>query len=204
MIPRPYLIGLTGNIATGKSTVLRLMAERGALTIDADRVVHALLGQQAIIAEIAQLLGPAVIKEDGMLDRPTIGRIVFADADKLRQLEAILHPAVRQQIAQTIAQADEAVIVIEAIKLIGSPLGQLCHEIWVTTCSAETQIARLQRYRQLDESAARLRVEAQAPQADKLAQADVIINTEGDSAETERQLIRAWAELPPIKSPEVN
>jgi dephospho-CoA kinase len=190
------IIGLTGNIATGKSAVMRLAAERGALTIDADRVVHELLDGDAAIQEaVAAAFGPDVRRADGRIDRAALGRIVFGDAARLRQLEGILHPAARVEIARRVQTSDAPVIVIEAIKLLEGPLAALCHQVWVTACARETQLARLRVCRGLSEDDAVARVDAQSPQADKIARADVVIDTNGTLRETEEQFERAWAAL---------
>ena len=190
------IIGLTGNIATGKSAVMRLAAERGALTIDADRVVHELLAMDAAIqGEVVAAFGPDVRRAGGGIDRAALGRVVFGDAGRLRQLEAILHPAVRLEIARRVQASDTPVIVIEAIKLLEGPLAALCDQVWVTACARETQMARLRVCRGMAEADAAARVDAQSPQADKIARADVVIRTDGLLRETEEQFNAAWALL---------
>ena len=164
------IIGLTGNIATGKSAVMRLAAERGALTIDADRVVHDLLATDAAIQSVVvAAFGPGVRRADGGIDRAVLGGIVFGDADRLRQLEGILHPAVRAEIARRVQMTDAPVIMIEAIKLLEGPLAALCDQVWVTACARETQLARLRVCRGPSEADAAARTRAQSPPAGKLA-----------------------------------
>lgn len=190
------IIGLTGNIATGKSAVMRLAAERGALTIDADRVVHELLAADTVIQEaVAAVFGPSVRRADGSINRVALGSIVFDDPKRLRQLEDILHPAVRLEIARRVQASDAPVIVIEAIKLLEGPLASLCDQVWVTACARETQMARLRVCRGLSEAAAAARIDAQSQQADKIARADVVIRTDGLMRETEEQFERAWSGL---------
>ena len=190
------IIGLTGNIATGKSAVMRLAAERGALTIDADRVVHELLAADAAIQQaVVAAFGPGVRRAGGGIDRVALGSIVFDDPQRLRQLEAILHPAVRTEIARRVQTSDAPVIVIEAIKLLEGPLAALCDQVWVTACARETQMARLRVCRGMAEADAAARVDAQSPQADKIARADVVIRTDGLLRETEEQFNAAWALL---------
>lgn len=190
---RRVILGLTGNIATGKSAVMRLAAERGALAIDADKVVHELLdGDATIQAAVAEAFGPEVRRADGRIDRAALGRIVFGDAGKLRQLEGLLHPAARAEIARRVAAADAPVVVIEAIKLLEGPLATLCDRIWVTTCTRETQMERLRVCRGMDEASAAARIDAQPPQAGKIARADVVIHTDGLMADTQAQFEAAW------------
>ncbi len=190
------VIGLTGNIATGKSAVMQLAAERGARMIDADKVVHQVLAtDQAVQDSIRAAFGDAVFAEDGTLLRGALGRVVFADAEALRTLEALVHPAVRQEITRQVQASDATITVLEAILLLEGPLHALCDQIWVTTCSAETQLQRLMTYRNMTEEAARQRIEAQAPQADKIARADVVIDTDGDMAATVAQFEYAWEKI---------
>lgn len=197
---RRMIIGLTGNIATGKSAIMRLAGERGALTIDADRVVHDLLDRDsAIQAAVVDTFGPHVRRLDGRIDRPAVGMIVFNDPDKLHALERILHPAVRVEIARRVVDSQAAVIVIEAIKLLEGPLAELCDQIWVTTCSRETQMARLVVCRGLDEATALSRIEAQSPQIEKIARADVVINTDGLMTDTEMRFAAAWDGLDDVE-----
>ncbi|MFO7663997.1 MAG: dephospho-CoA kinase [Chloroflexota bacterium] len=188
------IIGLTGNIATGKSAVMRMAAERGALTIDADRVVHELMdGDATIQATVAEAFGPDVRRVDGRIDRGTLGKIVFEDPDQLRRLERLLHPAVRGEIARRVADSSADVVMIEAIKLLEGPLAAACDQIWVTACTRETQLARLRICRGLDEAAANARIDAQTPQAEKIARADVVIRTDGLMEDTQAQFEVAWA-----------
>ena len=190
------IIGLTGNIATGKSAVMRLAAERGALTIDADRVVHELLDGDAEIQEaVVAAFGPGVRRADGRIDRAALGRVVFGDPAQRGRLEAILHPAARAEIARRVARSDAPVVVIEAIKLLEGPLAGLCDQVWVTACARETQLARLRVCRGMDPADAAARIDAQNPQEAKIARADVVIHTDGLLRETEAHVERAWAAL---------
>ncbi len=197
----PYLIGLTGNIATGKSTVARMLAQRGAEVIDADRVAHAVMEPDGpAYAEIIRTFGRNILTPDGRIDRQALGAIVFRDAEALRRLEAIVHPHVMAAIGRRIAASRAPVVVVEAIKLLESPAPRPYDAIWVTTCPSELQLQRLIRLRGMGEEAARRRIEAQGPQEAKLRHADVVIHTEGSLEETEAQVARAWAELPSPQS----
>jgi dephospho-CoA kinase len=193
---RRTIIGLTGNIATGKSTIMRLAADRGALTIDADRIVHDLLDKDAEVqAKVVDRFGSSVRRANGHIDRATLGQIVFNDPEKLRALEQILHPAVRVEIGRRIAGSDAPVIMIEAIKLLEGSLAEACDQIWVTTCSKETQLERLRVCRGLDQAAALSRIDAQGPQEAKLARSDVVIDTGGLMTDTLAAFAAAWADL---------
>jgi dephospho-CoA kinase len=140
-------IGLTGPIGCGKSTVAGWLGELGAVVVDADVVARDVVepGEPALDAVVARF-GPGVVRPDGSLDRAALGRIVFADPAALRDLEGIVHPAVRPRILSTIGAAERAgarAIVIEAIKLVESGLANDCDEVWVVTCDPEAQRARL-------------------------------------------------------------
>lgn len=191
-----FIIGLTGNIATGKSAVLQLAAQRGAFTIDADRVVHELLNNDGALQQtISEVFGPTVRLEDGRINRPALGKIVFNNSEKLRQLEGIIHPAVYSVVIKKIAETKATIVMYEAIKLLESKVRGLCDQIWVTTCSREMQLDRLQIYRGLDKETALSRINAQAPQEEKIAHADVIIDTNGSITDTVAQFAQAWSQL---------
>ena len=193
---RKYLIGLTGNIATGKSAVLRMLGRLGAKAIDADALVHQLMATgtpvwQAILDEFGEgILGP-----EGEIDREKLGAIVFADAEALKRLEAIFHPAVTACVDELIRQATEPVVVVEAIKLIEAGWHRTCDALWVVTCSKEQQLERLMRTRKLSREEALLRIEAQPPQEDKIALADVVIDNSGSLKEMREQVEREWERL---------
>lgn len=187
------VIGLTGNIATGKSAVMRLAAERGALTIDADRVVHDLLeNDDGIQSAVATAFGPDVRRANGSIDRGRVGQIVFGNPQALARLEGILHPAVRLEIARRVQTTTAPVVMIEAIKLLEGPLAAACDLIWVTACSRERQLERLRVCRGMDDETAATRVDAQPPQAEKIARADVVIDTGGLMRDTQAQFEAAW------------
>jgi dephospho-CoA kinase len=191
---RPLVIGLTGNIATGKSTVADLLAQLGAYVIDADRVAHQVMepGQPAY-RQVVEAFGQEVTSGGGPIDRATLGQIVFSDPEALARLEHIVHPAVFERIQALLAGTQAPVVVIEAIKLLEAGFSlRLCHSVWVVTADRELQIERLMRSRNLSREEAILRIEAQPPQAMKVAQADVVIENSGSLAETRAQVERAW------------
>jgi dephospho-CoA kinase len=194
--PEKLIVGLTGNIATGKSTVLRLAATRGALALDADAFVHQILendleAQRAIVAA----LGATVASPDGGVDRPAVASIVFNDEAALSQLEQILHPRVRLLLFKKIDHSSHDVVFIEAIKLLEGGLAAECDQIWVTRCPVEAQVKRLMTYREMDRESAVMRIEAQSSQQVKAAAADVIIDTGNTLAMTEAQFELAWARM---------
>lgn len=196
---RPYLIGVTGNIACGKSTVLTRLAEHGAETIDADRVVHALMEPgEAVWAAVRETFGPGVIAADGRIDRRALGAIVFAERAELARLEGLTHPAVRARIVAQVAEAARrgvAVVVIDAIKLYEGGLADQCDETWVVICDPAQQLARLIARNGFSEAEAQQRIAAQPPQADKIARATVVIDNSGTVDETHAQVDGAWGRV---------
>lgn len=193
----PYLIGLTGNIASGKSLVLARLGELGAHTVDADRVVHELQRPgQPVYAAIREAFGDGVIAPDGQLDRRALSAIVFSDPAALARLEALIHPAVRERIEGEIERAAAPVVVIDAIKLFEGGLAARCDENWVVTCDPNIQLARLIAREGYSEVEARRRMDAQQPAALKVAQADVVIDNSGTIGATRALVDAAWARLP--------
>ena len=197
-----YVIGLTGNIACGKSTVVAELQRLGAHTIDADAVTrHLQQPGQPVLAHIVAHFGNDILAPDGTLNRRLLGERVFADAAQLRALEAIVHPAVRQHILQWLqdlpAGTAEAPVVgvIDAIKLIESGWPQHCDAVWVVTSPRHIQIARLQQTRGLSEVEAVLRVDAQSPQHLKVAAANVVIDNSGQLSDTLAQIHTAWQHI---------
>jgi dephospho-CoA kinase len=185
------VIGLTGNLGCGKSTVAGMLRDLGAATIDAD----------AVAREIRQNDSDArdeILRRFGTYDADELAAIVFADADALSDLEAILHPrirgAVRARLAE-LAQGGVEVAGVEAIKLLESPLADGCDAIWVVRCEEADAIRRLAATRGMDEATARRRLASQSSQDEKAAAADVVIDGSAPMEETRRQVERALATL---------
>lgn len=194
--PDKNVIGLTGNIATGKSAVMEMAAEKGALTLDADKAVHHILdGDSSVQTDITRAFGQQLRKPDGGIDRNALADIVFKDPAALKRLEHIVHPAVRRALFQRIDESLAGVVVIEAIKLLEGGLAAECDQIWVTRCPVEKQIERLMVCRGMDRDTATMRVNAQAPQEEKVARADVVIDTDGTMADTKAYFESAWRRL---------
>ncbi|HNT77180.1 MAG TPA: dephospho-CoA kinase [Anaerolineae bacterium] len=192
----PFVIGLTGNIATGKSVVGQMLAELGAEHIDADALVHTVLAPGgAAYPDVVAAFGADILTPDGAIDRRKLGDRVFADAAALAQLERLVHPPVIAETNRRIAASAAPVVVVEAIKLLESGMAETYDAIWVTTCSEETQVARLMTTRNFDRAESLRRIHAQPPQSAKLARADVVINTEGTMEETEAQVVKAWLRI---------
>jgi dephospho-CoA kinase len=189
-VTRAVRIGITGPIGCGKSTLGGWLAARGAIVVDADAEARAITapGQPAHDAILARF-GNGVRRPDGTLDRAALARLVFADPAALRDLEAIVHPAVRPRILAAIGVAEAAgarAVVIEAIKLVEGGLAALCDETWLVTCTPDEQRARLAGRGIAPDDAAR-RIAAQADIAARLAPAATrILDTGGSPADTER------------------
>jgi dephospho-CoA kinase len=173
-----YLIGLTGNIACGKSTVVAQLRELGAHVVDADAITHQLQQPgQAVYQAIIAAFGPTIVSEvGGPINRRALAAI-----------EAWLEQA---------RSAGATVAVIDAIKLIEAGWPSSCDAIWVVTCPPELQLERLMRTRGMSEAEARRRIEAQPPQADKIAHAHVLIDNSGTLAATRAQVLAAWQQIP--------
>lgn len=188
----PVWIGVTGNIACGKSAVLAILGEAGAEAIDADAVYASLvLPSSPLLASIAERFGPSVVAPDGGLDRRVLAGIVFSDPSALADLDRIVRPPVVAEILRRADAATSPVVAIDAIKLIESGLADRCDEVWVVTCRPETQLARLMARNGLDRDAAWRRIASQSAVAEKLARADRVIDNDGSVVETRAQVGRA-------------
>jgi dephospho-CoA kinase len=196
--PGKYVIGLTGNIATGKSVVRKMLEHLGAYGIDADALGHRAIASDAPgYRPVLETFGTWILGPDRQIDRTKLARVVFADPEALTQLESIVHPLVRQAVDLLVRRSSQTVIVVEAIKLLESPLRQACDIIWVTYSEKQTQISRLIKKRGLSVAVAHQRVNSQAPQSEKVALANTVIRNEGSFEDTWQQVTRAWKELFP-------
>ena len=197
MARRSLVIGLTGNIATGKSTILNYLIEKCATIIDADKLGHRVIepGGPAYDA-VVRAFGKGILREDGTIDRKKLGRIVFSNPLDLGRLEKIVHPKIFELGKQEIADNDSPVIILEAIKLLEAGLmSTLCDEIWVVTSSFATQFRRLLEMRKMEETDARRMIDLQPPQAAKVNQADRVIDNDGTLTELHAQLDAIWDDL---------
>ena len=193
---RTLRIGITGPIGCGKSTVAGWLAELGAVVIDADVVAREVTAPGTpAAAAIAAEFGSRIVRAEGSVDRAALGRIVFADPDALARLEAIVHPAVRPMILAQMEQAaaeGAPAVVVEAIKLVEGGLAALCDEVWLVTCDAGEQLARLLA-RGMAGADAHARIAAQAGLAERLAAAATrVIDTSGAVAGTRERVEAVW------------
>jgi len=193
------VVGLTGGIATGKSTVAAMFAARGAAVVDADRIAHALQEPgQPCYHRIVEAFGAAVLDAQGRIDRRRLGARVFDDPDARKHLEAILHPAIREACQREIRAAEASghrVCVVSAALILETGRQGRYDALVVVTAPQAAQMDRLVRIRGLTEKEARQRLASQWPTAAKAALADFVIDNSGDLAATEDQVDRIYAAL---------
>ena len=196
MEPDPFVIGLTGNIASGKSVVLQYLANLGALAIDADQVAQEtyLPGNPAYEPILARF-GSELAFNDGQINRSKLGRIVFRDPAALAELEAIIHPLVTRKILELKDSTDRAVVAIEAIKLFEAGIDKHCDTRWAIAANDNLRLERLMEDRGLDEAAAHQRIKAQSPQSDKIRLADQVIYTDVNFTHTYNQVFEQFSAL---------
>jgi dephospho-CoA kinase len=196
--PGKYVIGLTGNIATGKSVVRRMLEHLGAYTIDADALSHRVISKGAPgYQPVLETFGRWLLDPDGQINRSKLGHLVFADPEAMKQLEQIIHPYVGQAIDLLVKRASQNVIVIEAIKLLESELRSRCDSVWVTDAPQRVQIERLMRKRGLSQEDALQRINAQSAQKEKLDAANVVITNNGSYDDLWKQVNEAWKTISP-------
>lgn len=191
------LVGLTGGIGSGKSTVSRMLEERGAVVLDADGFARdAVVSGSPGLRSVVERFGPEILTPEGGLDRPKLASIVFADPAALADLEAIVHPVVRRMIADGIQEnldADRVVVLVNPL-LIEMGTHRDCDVVVVVSASPETQVARSVARGMTDEDV-RARIAAQMPLEDRARTADVLIDNEGTLDDLEREVDVLWRQL---------
>lgn len=191
------LVGLTGGIGSGKSTVSRMLEERGAVVLDADGFARdAVVSGSPGLRSVVERFGPEILTPEGDLDRPKLASIVFADPAALADLEAIVHPVVRRMIADGIQEnldADRVVVLVNPL-LIEMGTHRDCDVVVVVSASPETQVARSVARGMTDEDV-RARIAAQMPLEDRARTADVLIDNEGTFDDLEREVDVLWRQL---------
>ena len=198
---RPVLtVGLTGGIASGKSTVDAMFGELGVHVIDADAIVHGLLAPGgAAVAPVAAAFGPAVAAPAGGIDRIALGRIVFGDATARARLESIVHPLVGEEIAASIGSLRRnpggPIVIVDAALLVETGIDRHFDRLIVVTCREETQLERLVRDRGLTEDEALKRIRAQASSTEKAARAHYRIDNDGTFEQTRGQVEQVYRSL---------
>ncbi|MFD1831915.1 dephospho-CoA kinase [Streptomyces desertarenae] len=190
-------VGLTGGIGSGKSEVSRLLGEHGAVIVDADRIAREVVapgteGHAAVVAEF----GEEVLAPDGTLDRPRLGALVFGAPERLKALNAIVHPLVGARSAELQrAAGEDAVVVHDVPLLVENGLGPLYDLVVVVDASTENRLDRLVRLRGMTEADARARMAAQATREQRLAVADVVIDNDGSPEQLRERVAELWRRL---------
>lgn len=191
-----YVIGLTGNIATGKSVVRQMLEHLGAYSIDADALAHRAMAKGApAYKPILELFGMWILDNNQEIDRAKLGGVIFSSPDALQKLEEIVHPFVTQATDLLVKRSKHKVVVIEAIKLLEGKIASLCDSIWVADAPEALQIARLVKKRGLDQSDALRRVNMQNSQIDKIDAADIVIDNSGSFADLWKQVSAGWKRI---------
>ena len=194
--PAKYVIGLTGNIATGKSVVRKMLEHLGAFGLDADALSHQAIarGGPAYTA-VVKHFGEWMLNEQGEINRARLARIVFSDPVALAQLEDVIHPLVGQAVDFLVRRTQSSVAVVEAIKLIEAGLANDCDALWVVQVPENMQEARLIAKRKMSPAEAHQRITAQGPQAAKLKAAQVIVDNSGTFEDTWNQVQTAFNKI---------
>jgi dephospho-CoA kinase len=191
-----FLIGLTGGIASGKSTVAKLLASYGAETIDADQVARDVVlpgsvGLQAVVNEF----GAEVLSDSGELDRDLLGQIVFKEPEKRKALEQILHPLIKKRTTELLAASNSSVVVYAVPLLVEANVDYPFDMILTVEAGVENQVERIVRSRGLSEADALRRIDAQASTAERSERADFVIDSSGTHGQLEQQIAALWRKI---------
>ncbi len=190
---RPYLIGVTGNIACGKTAVMTELEHLGATIIDGDLVYRDLTGPGSeLVQRLAAVFGDQIVNVDGSLNRHELGAIVFSDPVALQSLDRLTHPTIVDEVIRRIDAASTPVVATDGIKLLETRLGDECDEIWVVTCNPERQRERLMARNGVTQEEADRRIAAQPPVSEKIDRADVVIANDGTLEELRSAVRAAW------------
>lgn len=192
------LVGLTGGLGAGKSTVARMLADRGAILVDADELARrALEPGSGAYRQVSDLFGDEVVTASGELDRAAIAATVFSDPERRRALESIVHPEVFRMLAETVEarRGTDDIIVFDAPLIVETGFHDACDVVVVVTALEEERVARAVRDRGLTADQARARIGAQIGDAEREAVADVVIRNDGDVAQLEARVDDLWEQL---------
>ena len=193
-------VGLTGNIASGKSTAAQFFAELGAHVIDADRIAHALLQPGTpTYRKVVEVFGDPILSPTGEIDRRALGRIVFSDAGQRGELNALIHPEVRTEIQRKIEGLDQSspsgIIIVDAALMVETGGHRMFHCLVVVACDPSLQVARLMSRDGLTEAEARARMASQMPIEEKLKLAKYKIDASGTLKQTREQVEAVYRDL---------
>lgn len=194
------VIGVTGNLGTGKTTVSQMLVQLGAVHINADELGHELLQHDdQAYSEIVVAFGKSILGSDGEIDRDKLAKLAFDDNTALSRLNSITHPRIHEMVMQKIGeyrQAGTAVVVLEAALLIEAGWKPLVDQLWVTIAPEATIVERLEKSRGLSKDQILERLRAQMPQEEKAKQADIVINTDCPMDELKARVTELWNMLP--------
>ncbi|KAF1085694.1 Dephospho-CoA kinase [Sporotomaculum syntrophicum] len=194
------IVGLTGNIGSGKSSVARYFKELGARVIDTDQVARDVVAPGTPgLQQIVQYFSADILNPDGTLDRLKMAEIVFHDSEALKQLNAIVHPIIRTELLKAMtdykSKPDTPLLIIEAPLLIETGLYKLVDEVWLVTVNSEAQIQRVMKRDKATEEQVSSRLASQMPQEDKIPYADRIIDNSGNPENTIKQVRQIWSDV---------
>ncbi len=194
-----YIIGLTGSIASGKSTVSRILADCGAPIVDADLIARAVAERgEPGWQKIVETFGEGVLQADGQLDRGKVGEMIFRDATKRAELDRIMHPIILERMETEIAvyeKQGEAIVILDIPLLLELGWQDKVSVVWLVAVSPDTQKRRLMARNNLTEEQAMVRIASQMSIEEKRRYADVIINNDGTLEETEQAVCEKWNEV---------
>ncbi|MDR3615572.1 MAG: dephospho-CoA kinase [Candidatus Obscuribacterales bacterium] len=196
----PFVLGITGTIGSGKSLIGKCLVECGIPILDSDAVVHSLFrDDQEVIEQISSTFGPTVVKKDEhgltMVDRQTLGAIVFANPDARTKLEQIVHPAVHRYCTKWIESQDEDVVALLIPLLFETARPRKYDQVWSVTCDEKILRERLKARNNFSEEEIDARLNAQLPQSEKASRADHVIDNSGDIESTRKKLIELVQDL---------
>jgi len=193
------VIGLTGGIGSGKSTVSQFLAELGATIIDADKIGHEVLKPDTEVwREVVVTFGKQIVTANGTIDRKKLGTIVFSNPEARAQLNQIMHPRIYEMVKAQLAEYQRQgtnVVVVEAPLLVEADWTLLVDEVWVTTAAEDTVLKRLRERTGLSEAESQARIRSQLPPEEKIKSADVVIDTDCDLDELKAKVRELWRGL---------
>lgn len=190
-------IGLTGGIASGKSTVSQLLVEKGAHLVDADQIAREVVKPgHSVLTRVVSHFGQSILHKDGTLNRKRLGDIIFRDPLQKKALESILHPPIRAMMLERMRTLEQKhpghLVVVDVPLLFESNLARLFEEVWVVYIPEHIQLERLMRRNQLSETKALSRIRAQMPIEKKKELADIVIDNSGSIKRTKQQIEQQW------------